>query len=275
VHLIHQFLTPFFELFFFPFRGADPLWGLIAVSLLTAALALLIYRWFSAQARIRRVKELLKAHILEIRLFQQDPVLTGRAVLSVLKTNLLYLRLNLKPFLIMFLPVMLILIQTEARLGYRPLAPGESVLVRTFWQTEDALLEDSKGPRVEGQGVSLASPPLRIRENLEIDWKIRVTDPQSASLTFLSGQGQVSIPIRVSDRMVPISTWNGRKGSFNLLLHPAAQFLPHEGDLVAVEIDYPRRDCTLGKVSVHWIWPFLALTLAAGYLCKGFFKVQL
>jgi hypothetical protein len=43
---------------------------------------------------------------------------------------------------------------------------------------------------------------------------------------------------------------------------------------VAAAIDYPRRDFRFFGYTVHWVWPFLVLSLVAGYLLKGVFRVQ-
>jgi hypothetical protein len=45
-------------------------------------------------------------------------------------------------------------------------------------------------------------------------------------------------------------------------------------DLLSVEIDYPRRDFRLLGARIHWIWPFLFVSLLAGYLLRRGFRVQ-
>jgi len=138
------------------------------VSVLTTVMVLLVYKYLSSQEAIKEVKDRVKAHILEIRLFQDDPVLMGRAVRAVLLANLKYLGLNLKPFLIVFLPIFLMLVQMETRFGYRPLLPNESALVRTFWRSAHP---GDKGPGptlLAGDGLSLESPPVRIENGREI-----------------------------------------------------------------------------------------------------------
>ena len=65
--------------------------------------------------------------------------------------------------------------------------------------------------------------------------------------------------------MKPVQGWHR---------HPAGQPLPRDGDLLAVEIDYPRRDFRLFGHTMHWLWPFLVVSLLAGYLLKGVFRVQ-
>ena len=274
MYTINKGINLFFQLLFYPFSGMSPLWGLLWVSVLTAVLALLIYRWFSSQESIRRTKDRMKAHILEMRLFQQDPVLMGRAVHSALRSNLSYLRLNLKPFLFMFIPVVLILIQMEARFGFRPLQPGDSVLVKTFWRSDPSREKDTPVRLVLSDGISIESPSLRVKENREIDWRIHVEKWGEASISLQSSEGTVTLPLEVSDRMVPVSSWNGGKNALDRVFYPAAYPLPSHGNLAVIEIDYPRREMDILGHSVHWVWPFFVITLLAGYLLKGFFRVQ-
>ena len=277
VYYVNTVLNPIFHALMFPFRNAEAIWGLLWISLITAVAALLVYRFFSRQEAIRTVKSRLKAHLLEARLFQHDPVLMGRAVLSLLRSNGRYLRLNLKPFVFMLVPVVLVLIHMEARYGFRPLRVGESVVVRTLWeqgppgsQTDraDSLLEVSGGLDVE-------TPALRIHSLGEVDWRIRATAEGSASLRIRSAGEEVVLPVTVSERVVPVSPWNGRKGSLPMLWNPAAHPLPGSGDLLSVEVVYPRRDFRFLGVPIYWIWPYFLLSVLAGYLLKGFFRVQI
>jgi len=275
VYLLNSILNPVFTLLFLPFRSTAPEWSLLWISLATAVLALLVYRFFSAQEAIRSVKEKLKAHILEMRLFQHDPALMSRAILSVFKCNARYLRLNVKPFLFMFVPVVLILVQLESRYGYRPFLPGDTFLVKTIWKTE-AAAEPSRDPSLDLSGhLSAATPALRIPHAKEIDWRLTVTGQGPASIGIGTAAGRVTLPVAIGPGVVPLSPWNGTKMSLDMLLHPAAHALPGAGDLVAVEIAYPPRDFRFLGISVHWIWPYLVLSRAAGYLLKGLFRVQL
>ena len=61
-----------FDLIFFPFRSLNPMVGLTVVSFLTGILMVLVFRTTSNQAGIKQVKERIKAHLLAIRLFQDQ-----------------------------------------------------------------------------------------------------------------------------------------------------------------------------------------------------------
>ncbi len=271
---IQHVLNKTYGILFLPFQSRDPIWLMLWLSFLTAVVVLVVYKLLSSQEAIAKTKDRLKALILEIRLFQEDPVLMGRAVRALLATNLTYLRLNMKPFLIVFVPLFLMLVQMESRFGYRPLLPKESAVVRTSWKDG---VPPGSGPSpvlIPEEGLSLESPPLRMERRNEIDWKIRANRMGATGFVLKTKDDSVPVRVVVSDELLPVSPRNVPEGSLDLLWYPAGQHLPRDGDLLSVEIGYPRRDFLIFGTTMHWIWPFLFASLLAGYLLKGVFRVQ-
>jgi len=274
VYFINQILNAVFQVLFYPLVGTSPIWLLLFMSFLTAVLALLVYRYYSSQDLIKQVQEQLKAHIVEIHLFQRDPVLMGKAVMAVLRANINYVKLSLRPFLVMFVPVVLILIQMETRLGHRPFEIDESVLIRTHWASGHTFQEGAQPNLSPGKGITVLTPALRIEENLEITWKARIIGREATNLTLSTVSGDIPIPILVSNKILPVSVRSGSKGFSDTLFHPAADPLPDQNCVTSIEIDYPRRDFLFRGHRVHWIWPFFLATMAVGFLLKGFFRVR-
>ena len=69
-----------FDGFWAPFQGVDPIYGLIAFSLLTGILMGAVFRMVSNQEGIRRTKRLMQGHLLEMRLYGHDLRLTISAM---------------------------------------------------------------------------------------------------------------------------------------------------------------------------------------------------
>ena len=126
----NSIVAKIFEVLFLPFRSLSPWWGMLVVSLLTGLGMLLIFKYTSNQAGIRRTKDRIKAHLLEMRLYQDSLRNSFKAQGGILKANLKYMSHSLKPLLVMFVPVILILIQLNFWFAYRPLKPGEPVLLK-------------------------------------------------------------------------------------------------------------------------------------------------
>src|SRR5678815_5612913 len=126
---VNAVVTTAVDAWLWAFQRFPPFVQLCALALPVTILALLAYRFASNQPAIRAVKNQLQAHMLELRLFQDDFGVTMRAQAQILKNSVLYAAHALVPMAVVFVPIALILIQVEARYAWRPIAPGESAIV--------------------------------------------------------------------------------------------------------------------------------------------------
>jgi len=70
--IINTFFGKLIEWMILPFRGMTPWIGMAVISLVTGIFMLLIFRLTSNQKGIRQVKDKIKAHLMEIRLFKDN-----------------------------------------------------------------------------------------------------------------------------------------------------------------------------------------------------------
>src|SRR2546430_13320488 len=141
----------------------------ILLSLLIGLLMVVVFRYTSDQKAIRVAKDHLKAHLLAVRLFQdQLPVVLssyGRILLSTGR----YLRLAFKPLLFVILPLTLLIVQLDRYLGWTPIVPGRPFLVKIQAGNPETL-----------DGVSLSLPPeitttapaVHIPAHNEVLWRV-------------------------------------------------------------------------------------------------------
>lgn len=94
--------------------------ALVFASAVFGVFALWVFKHVSPQRRIKATKEQIKAHLIEIRIWQDDLRIVGWAILKVLGRNLQYLALNLTPFIPLFLPFALVVAQFVVRYGFAP-----------------------------------------------------------------------------------------------------------------------------------------------------------
>src|ERR1043165_5667378 len=80
-------------------------WLLAALSLALGAAMLLVFGKTSNQQAIRATKQLLWAHLLELRLYSNDPLMVWKAHTGLLSANGKYLALMLKPVVILTVPM--------------------------------------------------------------------------------------------------------------------------------------------------------------------------
>ncbi len=258
-----------------PFRGASPWFGMAAVSLLTALLMLEVYKHTSNQAAIRRAKDKIKAHLLELRLFKDSMPVTLRAQAAILKANLSYLAANLKPLLVMIVPLVLILAQLSLWFDRAPLQPGEETLVKVG-------LEDKADPAslpIEletSPGLELTSPAVRIPDQNEIAWRFKATAAGPGRLTLrVGGQTLVKSVIVGGKPLTNVSALASRRSLWKQVLYPGERALAAGTPVRSIEILYPAKTLSIFGLRVHWLVAYLILSIVFGFAFKGVFKVEI
>ncbi len=265
-----------FGAFFLPFRALGPWAAMAAVSLLTGLLMLFIFKKTSNQDGILRTKNLIKAHLLEIRLYKGDFGQTMRSQGRILAANGRYLGYAVKPMLVMFVPVLLLLLQLDVWYGARSLKPGESAIVKV-------LLDPSASPMrtplsIEAPaGLTVETPALRIEEEKEIDWRVRADSVGLHELRFSLDGGSFAKTVAVGQaplktKIVPRRV---RSGGWDALNHPGEALLPSNLPVVSVEVAYPPAALSLFGWRMHWLVAYFLLSIVFGFGLKGFFKVEI
>jgi hypothetical protein len=266
-------LTPvnkLFDLLFRPFETLHPLWTFLVFALLTTLLVLGVFRWTSDPKKIRRAKDKIQAHVLEARLFQDQLGVVLGVYPGILRGSAEYLRHTMRSLIVMIVPLFFILVQLEMRLGRRPLRAGETVLVTARFAQPDAL--GSAALRVP-EGLAVTAPPLRIPAEKEVNWRIRAEKDGRFEIEVQSGGEAFSRTVLVGERVAAAVPLRPRAVG-DVLLNPGEPRLPAGGPLERIEVQYPLRELSFGLFEAHWLIPFLAASILAGYAVKGIFRVE-
>ena len=272
---INSVLNTLFDLLCAPLARLNPWWAMAFLSLLTGLLMLLVFRFTSNQQGIRRTKDRIKGHLLEFRLFKDSLGVTLQAFGNILVQNLRYLGHALKPLLVMIIPLLLILAQLNARFGYRPLRPGEQVLLKVKLARETNPL-DLDMSIVPSSGFTVETPPLRIEEESEIDWRLRAVEPGRHGIVLRwPGQSVVKTMDIGPPGLSPLAPLTTNREFFNQLFNPADRPLPKSVPLDSIELMYPGRSLRFLGMNIHWLLAFFVLSLIFGFSLKGLFKVEI
>lgn len=258
-----------------PFRAASPWLGMIAVSLVTAVLMLEVYKLTSNQAAIRRAKDRIKAHLLEMRLYKDNMRVTFAAQGAIVKANLAYLAANLKPLAVMIVPLVLILAQLSVWFDRAPLRPGEETLVK-------ATLEGSVDPLSAGleletpPGLEVTAPAVRIPDLHEVVWRVKAVAPGRGRITLRTAGRTIEKSVAIGGRPLSRVSALATRGSFaKRVLYPGEPPLPAGTPVRSVEILYPARSLRAFGLGVNWLVAYLVLSVIFGFAFKGVFKVEI
>jgi hypothetical protein len=261
-----------FDLSFRLMRALPALAVLAVFSVLTAVISLLAVRWTSDQRAIRRVKDLMGAHLLEVRLFPDQLSVVLRAYLALFGNTLLYLRYALVPLLVLSVPLLILFAQMESYFGHAPVEARHDFLVRATFRTVDSLTD----PFLQlPPGLMQSAPPVHIPSEREVDWRVRAEHPGIYDIHLVLQGSEFSKRIIAGSGLTRIVSERERGGAWQQVIDPGEPPLPCAGSVERIRIQYPPRVFRFRAWKTEWLAPYLALTLAAALFLKGALRTEL
>jgi uncharacterized membrane protein (DUF106 family) len=264
-----------FDILFLPFRGMSPWIGMILISFLTGLLMLFVFKWTSNQQGIQKVKNKIKAHLLELRLFKDNMGQSLRSQGSILRCNLKYISYSAKPMLVMILPLILILIQLNFWFGYESLEPNEPAILK-IKLGKDQNPMDTHITVQPSPGLRMETSPLRIEESKEIDWRFSATQEGTQQFEVTVDGKTVTKKVSVAQKpLSKISPLKPGKKFFDQVMYPTEPPIDGKIPVQSIEIQYHGKKMNLFGWKIHWLIAYFALSIIFGFAFKGMFKVQI
>ncbi|MGE5570583.1 MAG: hypothetical protein ACM3S5_16220 [Rhodospirillales bacterium] len=222
----------------------------------------------SNQARIRTAKRKVQAHLLELRIFSDEPAVSWRAQRSLLRANLGYAGLMLRPVLVLALPTVLLLVHLEGFYGRAPLPVGRPAIVTVAMRGPAVTAPVLMAP----EGIEIETPPVRVLNRNEVSWRIRPVAPVSGYLHFTIDGRTVSKRIEAGG--APLFVPGRRVASAYAALWRPGEPRIGAGRIAWIDIQYPEASVSLFGFSTDWLVWFFILSMASALLLKGRFKVS-
>ena len=252
-----------------PFSGHPAMLSLVPLSIGIGIAMLWVFRRTSDQDAMRRTKARLSAHLLEMRLFADEPLLVWKAQRGLVAANLRYIGMVLVPALVMLLPMALLLSQLECFYGYSPLEPGREAIVTLQMKSP----EQGPAPALRApDGVSVESPAIRVEGGRQISWRIRALRPLTGNLEFIFPDHAVTKSVDAGSGPRYLSE---RRVSSNLLLmrYPGESRLS-SARVDSIELRYPDRKVHALGLDLSWFVWLVALSMASALILKRRFRVS-
>jgi hypothetical protein len=266
-------------------RSSTILWSAVAgffsislpavlVLVLSVAIGLLmvvVFRYTSNQKAIHVAKEQLKAHLLAVRLFQDQLPVVLSSYGRILRGTGRYLRLALKPLLIVILPLTFLIVQLDRYFGWAPLSAGQPFLVKVRTTSAEAL----DGVSLElPAGISSTAPAVHIPAENEVVWRLVAEKNGAYKLSVGSGTGAVSKSVLVSPALARVSPERLHAPYWERVFVSGEAVLPG-GLIQSVAVAYPSRTISFLGWDWNWIWLFFVLSLVAGFFFKSILGIEI
>lgn len=249
-----------------------PVLVLAVLAVATAIVALLVFRRISNQKGIRKAKDRIGAHVLEIRLFPDQLSVVGRAYLAMLGSLFVYLRHSLRPVTVLFVPLFLLFVQMEAYFEHTPLPVSTNFLVRAVVVEG----QDVNGLQIETpSGLALTAPPVHIADEREVDWRLRAEKEGEYEVRVRLGGTDYTKRIVAGSGLRRVNSERRRGGIWETLLSQAEPPLPKDRAVESIEVQYPLREIAIWKWSFNWVLLFLVFMLGSALALKGLFGTEL
>ncbi len=117
------FLEGLFDALFGYALSWPPVFGIIFVSFILSVLIILIYKYFTDQKEMKRLKGELNDFQKKVKSLRDSPEKMLEVQKEMMKTNMEYMKKSMKVTFITFIPMILILGWMDANFAYQPLLP--------------------------------------------------------------------------------------------------------------------------------------------------------
>lgn len=251
------------------FDMVHPFAGLAVLSAVIGLGMLWVVGKTSNQRAIGQAKKLMQAHLLEMRLYRDEPTILLRAQGRLILNNLRYVGHMSKPALFLALPMVVLYGHFDAVYGRRPLAIGEPTLVVVETDLPSAQLS------LQGSGeMAVDSVPVASASDPQVTWRIRAIQAGTGELSLETPDGSVSKAAVAGTGSAYLSSKRTTSAWQRLLLNPGEPGFDAES-IYSVKIAYPSRNVGIGGWETHWAVWFLVISIATAFLCKSYFGVVL
>jgi hypothetical protein len=230
-----------------------------------------VFRYTSDQRAIHVAKDRLKAHLLALRLFQdQIPVVMLSYSRIVLATGR-YLRLAFKPLLFVIVPMTFLVVQLDRYLGSMPLEVGQSFLVKA--QTDPNAPNEASLQLPDG--LATTAPAVHVPAESEVVWRVVSARDGEYLINVQAADQTFSKRVVVGSGLPRLSFIRLRGRFWERIFVSGEPALPENKFVEAIEVQYPARDIAFAWLEWNWIWLFFVLSLAAGFLFKSILGIEI
>jgi uncharacterized membrane protein (DUF106 family) len=247
-----------------------PLLAVVLLSIVVGFLMVLVFRYTSNQQEIRRAKDRLKAHLLAVRLFQDQLAVVLRSYGRILRGTASYIRLAFTPLLFVIVPMTFLIIYVDHYLGNVPLRPDQQFLLQV--QTVPRELDDISLQLPPG--LTISAPPVHISASNEVVWRLMAKQKGVYQINVASSGHAVSKQVAVTDGLYYVSTDRLRNHFWTRVFISGEPVIPASSPIASITVQYPERNIELAGFEFNWIILFFIFSLAAGWVFKTVLRIE-
>src|SRR3989344_4206835 len=173
--------SSFFNLIFAPLLKLPTLAAIIVISFLISLLIIVITKFATDQALMKRLKEEIKEYQKQAKELRSEPAKAMEIQKKAMEVNTKYMMHSFKPTLITFIPIILIFGWMSSTFAYESINPGQEFSVTAIFEKdatgnvelntpEGIVLNGEKTKKIEGSKASWSMKGEEGLHTLEISY---------------------------------------------------------------------------------------------------------
>jgi hypothetical protein len=253
-------------------RSNAPVLIVCLISLVIGWLMVVVFGYTSNQKAIHVAKEHLKAHLLALRLFQDQIPVVIRSYGRIFLATGRYLQLAFKPLLFVILPLTFMVVQLDRYLGLTPMEAGQPFLVKARVSNPEMLNEASLQLP---SGLTTTAPAVHVPAENEVAWRVVAEKDGDYDVKVQVSDQTVAKRVVVASGLARLSPIRLRGQFWERIFVSGEPALPQDSPIQAIEVQYPARSIAFAGVEWNWIWLFLVLSMIAGFLFKSILGIEI
>jgi type II secretory pathway pseudopilin PulG len=196
---------------------------LLVLSVITGLVMIVLFGYLSDQKAVRVAKDQLRAQLLAVRLFQDQPQVVLRAYGRILTGTGRYLRVSFKPLAVIILPMIALLIYGDRYLGSLPFQTNQPILLKARLDKPEIL--DNISLRLPA-GLAESAPAVHIADSNEVDWRLVASSEGNYTVNVVADRQELGKQVIVSNNLAHLSECRLRGQFWQRLLDCAEPALP-------------------------------------------------
>jgi hypothetical protein len=252
--------------------GNRPAALVTVISVVIGLVMVVVFRYTSDQKAIKVAKDQLKAHLLAVRLFQDQLPVVMRAYGRILRGTGRYLRLAGMPLLVVSLPLIFFIVQMDRYLGWMPAQPAQAFLVKVRTAGPEALNEVQLQLPSE---MTASAPAVHIPDENEVVWRVAADKNGTYDVNVATAGQTFSKQVVVSSGLDRLSPARFRDHFWERLFTSGEPALPSNAPIESIEVTYLPRNIDFFGYEWNWIIAFFILSLVAGFIFKSVLGIEI
>jgi hypothetical protein len=244
----------------------------VGISLVIGLVMVVVFRYTSDQKAIHVAKDRLKAHLLALRLFQDQIRVVLRSYGRIVLATGQYLRLAFTPLLFVIVPLTFLIVQLDRYLGSMPVEVGHPFLIKVRTDNPSALNEASLQLP---DGLATTAPTVHVPSESEVVWRVVAEKSGEYIVDVQASDHIVSKQVIVGAGLSRLSPVRLRGKFWKRIFVSGEPALPGNNPIESIALQYPARNVAFAGLEWNWIWLFFVLSLAAGFLFKNILGIEI